>query len=315
MKFTRIATILMLPAMLMFLSAEATAFNPESLKLLKTDIPGWNTMRSSSPERVMDLYKADLEDAELNRANLSGTILVRADLSGARLDEANLSGSNLAMSFIQKADLKGADLAGSWLNKANLKSSYMVEASLRRSSLAGANLRWARLREADLMDANLTNAILFETDFTNANLRGANLQGATFLPNAILQGATLSAGTILPSGEPADRGWCMRRGARFDQNHTTSHNSIQAPPVELPEETTVLTAPSAETGVSSAGKREQELLRDDVAAWNRLRSSRPEMTVTMKKETLEKTSLRGADLKKPFSPAAISPAQCLTRPT
>ncbi len=80
----------------------------------------------------------------------------------------------------------------------------------------------------------------------------------------------------------------MRRGARFDQNHTTSHNSIQAPPVELPEETTVLTAPSAETGVSSAGKREQELLRDDVAAWNRLRSSRPEMTVTMKKETLEK---------------------------
>ncbi len=67
MKFTRIATNLMLPAMLMFLSAEATAFNPESLKLLKTDIPGWNTMRSSSPERVMDLYKADLEDAELNR--------------------------------------------------------------------------------------------------------------------------------------------------------------------------------------------------------------------------------------------------------
>jgi len=101
MKFIRFVAILTVPAMLLILSAEAPAYNPESLELLKKDVPAWNTMRSSTAAAI-DLYKADLEDAHLDGANLSGAVLIRANLSGARLDGANMSGSNLAMSFIKK---------------------------------------------------------------------------------------------------------------------------------------------------------------------------------------------------------------------
>jgi uncharacterized protein YjbI with pentapeptide repeats len=71
---------------------------------------------------------ADLSDADLRGANLSGADLRDADLSGA-----NLSGANL----------RGADLSGADLNGANLR---------------GADLNGANLRGADLSDAELMNA-------------------------------------------------------------------------------------------------------------------------------------------------------------
>ena len=82
----------------------------------------------------MDLYGADLREANLYGANLS-----RADLR-----EANLSRADL-----REANLYGVDLCGANLREANLSRADLREANLSMGvDLCGANLRGADLRGA-----------------------------------------------------------------------------------------------------------------------------------------------------------------------
>jgi uncharacterized protein YjbI with pentapeptide repeats len=89
------------------------------------------------------------------RANLSEANLARADLSGANLSEADLA----------RANLSGANLAGAYLHEANLRGADLSEADLREANLRGANLRGA-----DLSEANLTGAYLRKADLSEANI-------------------------------------------------------------------------------------------------------------------------------------------------
>ena len=87
---------------------------------------------------------ADLRDADLRVAYLSG-----ADLSGANLRDADL----------RDADLSGANLRGADLRDADLRGAY----------LSGADLRDADLRVADLRDADLKP---IKRDYFDVLLRG-----------------------------------------------------------------------------------------------------------------------------------------------
>ena len=75
-----------------------------------------------------------------NHANLRDANLRDADLSGANLRDANLSGT----------DLSGANLRDAILNDANLH----------HANLCNANLNGANLRDADLSGANLDYSCL-----------------------------------------------------------------------------------------------------------------------------------------------------------
>jgi len=107
--------------------------------------------------RVAFGQKANLRDAVLRDADLSG-----ADLRGADLRDADLSG----------ADLSGADLRGAVLRDAVLSGADLRDAVLRDADLSGADLRDADLRDADLSGADLRGA-----DLSGADLRGADLRG------------------------------------------------------------------------------------------------------------------------------------------
>jgi hypothetical protein len=56
--------------------------------------------------------KADLSEANLVRADLTGANLARADLSEANLTGANLTGANLRRADLARADLSEANLRG-----------------------------------------------------------------------------------------------------------------------------------------------------------------------------------------------------------
>jgi len=94
--------------------------------------------------------RADLEDANLEGADLRDADLRGANLRGADLRDANLRGANL-----QYADLRDANLRGANLQYAELRVTDLEGAELRGANLRGANLQYADLRDANLRGANL----------------------------------------------------------------------------------------------------------------------------------------------------------------
>ncbi len=79
------------------------------------------------------------QEAETNKANLSGANLRRVDLSGADLSGADLSGANLSGAYLRGADLSGANLSGANLSGAYLRGAYLSEAYLSGAYLRGAD--------------------------------------------------------------------------------------------------------------------------------------------------------------------------------
>jgi uncharacterized protein YjbI with pentapeptide repeats len=114
----------------------------------------------------------------LQNANLRDAYLENADLSGANLKKANLEGA-----FLKSAKLNGANLIGAKLNGANLESTRLEWTRLENANLAGTNLEMAaivhvNLAGADLRGVTLKHAALAHVNLEGANLEGANLEGA-----------------------------------------------------------------------------------------------------------------------------------------
>jgi uncharacterized protein YjbI with pentapeptide repeats len=158
----------------------------------------------STDLRYCNFQGVNFQDADLTRANLTGTDLRRADLKGtklnwANLQEANLTGADLQGAYLRRANLQGAklswaDLQGAKLNGANLQGAY-----LRRADLKGTKLNWANLTGADLTGTDLRRAALQWTYLNEAKLQGADLKG-TNLQGADLKGADLK-GTNLQGAD------------------------------------------------------------------------------------------------------------------
>ncbi len=126
------------------------------------------------------LQRAELNWARLERAHLNSAELQSADLGGAQLQEAHLSEA-----YLQGANLSGAQLQGAYLQTAQLQEAYLEGAHLQR-----AELNWARLEGAHLSSAELQRTDLRDAQLQGADLRRAQLQG-TQLSRAQLQGADL----------------------------------------------------------------------------------------------------------------------------
>lgn len=105
----------------------------------------------------LDLRRADLYGVDFSYTNLEGAIL-----NDANLDKAILSGSDLTRSNLSWATLRHASLEG-----ANLKLAWLDQTILNYSDLRDANLSWASLRGTSLKGANLSGA-----DLTNAKMEG-----------------------------------------------------------------------------------------------------------------------------------------------
>jgi uncharacterized protein YjbI with pentapeptide repeats len=132
--------------------------------------PRTNTLWGYGPFILPENYKicyfkeANLEGADLYRANLAGVNLEGANLFGAFLACANLEGANLYTANLRYANLEGA----------NLESAYLRCAILHSANLVGANLKDANLMGANLIDANFKVAKLKYADLENAKTNDPN---------------------------------------------------------------------------------------------------------------------------------------------
>ena len=138
----------------------------------------------------IELQGANMPQADLRRATLSGAKLMATNLKGAFLIQADLKRANLKGTNLQGANLMGANLLEAKLPESDLKDSLLLGAHLERSNLWHANLEGANLTEAKLGDAYMQRAKLERATLKGANLKQINGQGAKLM-EAKLQGANL----------------------------------------------------------------------------------------------------------------------------
>ena len=109
---------------------------------------------------IIDLRQADLREAMLEDANLTGCSLREVDMSRAKLVGSDLSSSDLQGANLEGADLSNTILAGSSLRGALLPGTNLQESDLTGANLRGSDLSGASLNGADLGNSDLTAAIL-----------------------------------------------------------------------------------------------------------------------------------------------------------
>ncbi|WP_320175753.1 pentapeptide repeat-containing protein [Maridesulfovibrio sp.] len=149
---------------------------------------------------ILEMYRFDLNKANLIGANMSGAYLYKADLRRAKLYRANLTKTNLKKANLKKADLSGAKLIKAKLTncnltKAKLKGVDLTQANLTKANMEGANFKGAYLLSADLKESNLHDAYFKKANLKKVNFKGANLIGAN-LTDTNLTGANLTRANL-----------------------------------------------------------------------------------------------------------------------
>jgi uncharacterized protein YjbI with pentapeptide repeats len=109
--------------------------------------------RSDYP--IINLYRADLAEADLTYGNLYRTDLFQANLSGADLSGASMLDASLIDADLSGADLSGADMSRTVLTLADLSGANLAGNDLTTSTLDGADLSGANLSDAKITDEQL----------------------------------------------------------------------------------------------------------------------------------------------------------------
>lgn len=164
--------------------------NEEQLSILKQGVKAWNEWQYSNLRFRADLEAADLNNADLQGINLREAILRHADLTRANLRESDLSLTDLTNANLEMADLTGISLRRAGLRKANLTANLayaqfhgadLGEACLIGASLTGAEFQVANLTEADLNSADLSYAVFKGTLLAGSNFSKVHLYETSFL--------------------------------------------------------------------------------------------------------------------------------------
>jgi hypothetical protein len=163
----------------------------EAVKRLLRNVAEWipKWIRTELIRRGLSVSdSANLHDANLSGADLSGQILLHTNLSGANLSGANLTGATLI-----HTDLSGANLTGAML----------IHTDLSDANLSGANLSGAMLSGTVFSNVDLTGVIGLETTRHDgpSTIDHRTLQKSGTLPLAFLRGVGLPDNLIdyLPS--------------------------------------------------------------------------------------------------------------------
>jgi len=149
--------------------------NPEHLAKLKEGVKAWNTWKTESPVKYLDLKRANLSDTKLTGIDFRSAFLNDANLTKVDLSLANLIGVKLINANVMEANFYYARLRYSRLNNANFTSTKfnfadLSYANLRKANLTNANLKGVNLCGADMSNVDLTNAILSRSIFTDTDL-------------------------------------------------------------------------------------------------------------------------------------------------
>lgn len=159
-----------------------------------------------------NLVRASIQDSFLNQSDLAGVTLIDASLNGTDLTGVDLTGATVEDTNLGATVMEGTDFTGAVLSQISsggitgtpvgLPTGWRVESS----HLIGptAVLQGAYLVGADLADADLSHADLTGANLTDANLDGADLSAAVLTD--VVSGNTSGTPADLPPGWRLDVG-------------------------------------------------------------------------------------------------------------
>ncbi|HYT00753.1 MAG TPA: toll/interleukin-1 receptor domain-containing protein [Thermoplasmata archaeon] len=154
-------------------------------------IESWHRM---NPSGRLLLRGAQLQEADLDGADLRGANLREADLTFAHLRRANLAGATLARADMDQSDLTGADLT-----RADLSEVDLSWAEARNAQFRQADITWVRLWETSLDGANFAGARAFVTIFGDTDLsKVKGLDKLVHVGPSIVDDRTLRKSSALP---------------------------------------------------------------------------------------------------------------------
>ena len=150
---------------------------------------------------MADLSNASLKDAKLTGvrfafANLDGTSISGHDLTNSNMGGIDLSGKDLTGTILKGANLSHTDLSGHNLSGNDLTGTVLIGADLSNTILDGIDLSEkdltnAKLVGVDLSNKDLSKTILKRADLSYANLSGVDLSGKD-LTGTIFTGTNIS---------------------------------------------------------------------------------------------------------------------------
>lgn len=128
------------------------------------------------------LDSANLELADIRESNLWGINAPNAKFNRAKLNRTDLRWANLSDSEMRNVDLNGVNLRSGRLRRADLTGARLQWADLSYASFRGAvmenvNMMGTKTYAIDLRNANISNGHLRRVNFINANLEEADLTG------------------------------------------------------------------------------------------------------------------------------------------
>ena len=131
-----------------------------------------------------DLSHTNLDNLDLEGANLTNANLFFADLKNTNLSNANLTNINLSFADLDDADLTNANLTNADLTYAdfpgtNLSGANLFKADLGYADFISSNLNSANLKEAIINNTDFTNSDLSYADFSNTSSSEGNFSGTT----------------------------------------------------------------------------------------------------------------------------------------
>ncbi len=133
---------------------------------------------------------ADLGNANLTGADLSGMDLAYTTMNGANFADTDLAGAKMALTYLSA--VRSGGITG---QPASLPAGFTVKygfifgdgVNLHGANLSGLDLGGLTISDATLTDANLAKAGLTGTNLTGSDLRGADLLGAIFGGTSLFQ--------------------------------------------------------------------------------------------------------------------------------
>ena len=158
---------------------------------------------------------ANLQRADLWGAKLGGVEAPDADFSGAILQEAILTGADLSGTRLNNASLQKADLTGAKIRGADLTGCAMSGTNLTTADLTGARLRELDLASCDLRHVRLADAWLDRTRLRLDQLGGAAGEEVAREWEAARRAYGGLEQNFRTLGDPDAASWCYKRGRRM----------------------------------------------------------------------------------------------------
>jgi uncharacterized protein YjbI with pentapeptide repeats len=141
----------------------------EGMKLLQAEkIREFNTFRMKNLIFKPNLSNQDLAGKNLSFAFLNGALCINTIFSNCILKKANLVQAEL-----NKANFDNSDLTSALFMYAEMK-----ECKLRNCNMYRSNFMWANLQNSDLSNSNITNAIFIEANLQHSILNNLNKNNA-----------------------------------------------------------------------------------------------------------------------------------------